>query len=269
MVQPTSLPYGIRDCKVTPYVNQSGTQLSSQSYDLPYMQTFSFSEGEEFTTLRGDDKVVTARGQGASVEWEAEAGGLPLQIANILVGGNISETGTGNSEVRTFTKKVTDSRPFFKLEGQVISDSGGDVHCVIDRARTTGEFSGEFSDGEFFITSLSGMGFPSLLAGREDVLYEMVQNATAKAIPSATQLIPQIATITPSGAATGAYVTIVGLNMTGATQVLFGATAGTQLLVINDTTLQVKLPSGAAGTVNVVVTNPSGDSAPATYTRAA
>lgn len=267
MPLPTSLPYGMRDCKVTPYLNAGATQLSNTSYDLPYMQTFSFSEAEEFTELRGDDKVVTTRGRGSSVEWETESGGLPLEIANVLVGGVIDVTGTGSTEVRKFTKKASDTRPFFRIEGQILSDSGGDVHCVIDRARVTGEFSGEFSDGEFFTTGLSGVGLPSLLAGREDILYEMVQNAVAKAIPGVTQLVPIISTITPSGQGANSYVVINGVNMTGATQVMFGATAGTSLLVINDTTLQVRLPAGSAGTVNVVVTNPSGDSAPVPYTR--
>lgn len=177
----TSLPYGLRDVKLTPYTTAAATTLGT-AIDLPNSRTFSFSEAEEFTELRGDDKVVTTRGSGASVDWDLEAGGLSLDALKIMAGGTIVESGTTPAIKKTFTKKVTDARPFFKVEGQVISDSGGDVHCVLDRCRVTGNIEGEFSDQNFFLTSGSGVALPSLITGREDTLYEFVQNETAVAI---------------------------------------------------------------------------------------
>lgn len=177
----TALPYGLRDVRLTPYTNDSGTTLGTP-VDLPYARTFSFSEAEEFTELRGDDKVVTTRGQGASVEWDLESGGLSLEALKVMAGGTVVETGVTPNIIKKYTKKATDSRPFFKVEGQVISDSGGDVHCVLDRCRTTGNIEGEFSDGNFFLTSGSGAALPSLLTGRVDTIYEFVQNETVTAI---------------------------------------------------------------------------------------
>jgi hypothetical protein len=165
----TPLPYGLRDVKLTPYSDSASTTLGA-SVDLPNSRTFSFSEAEEFTELRGDDKVVTTRGQGASVEWDLEAGGLSFEVMKIFTGGTI------------FTKKATDSRPFFKVEGQAISDSGGDLHCILDRCRVTGNVEGEFGDGEFFLTSGSGVALPSLQASRVDTLYEFIQNETTTPI---------------------------------------------------------------------------------------
>lgn len=175
------LPYGLRDVKITPYTDGAGVTLGA-AIDLPYARTFSFSDAEEFTELRGDDKVVTTRGQGSSVEWDLESGGLPFEALRVMAGGLITETGVTPNQKKTFTKKVTDSRPFFKCEGQVISDSGGDVHCILDRCRVTGNIEGEFSDGNFFLTSGSGVALPSLQASRIDTLYEFVQNETATAI---------------------------------------------------------------------------------------
>ena len=177
----TALPYGLRDIKVTPYTDGAGTTLGTP-VDLPNSRTLSFSEAEEFTELRGDDKVVTTCGQGASVEWDLEAGGLDFAALKVIAGGTIVESGVAPNTVRTFTKKVTDARPFFKIEGQVISDSGGDVHCVLDRCRVTGNVEGEFSDGNFFLTSGSGVALPSLVTGRTDTIYEFVQNETATPI---------------------------------------------------------------------------------------
>lgn len=181
MVLATPLPYGLRDVKLTPYTDGAGTTLG-EPIDLPNSRTFSFSEAEEFTELRGDDKVVTTRGQGASVEWDLEAGGLSFEAVKVMVGGTITETGVTPNQKKTFTKKVTDSRPFFKVEGQAISDSGGDLHGVLDRCRCTGNLEGAFGDGEFFLTSGSGVALPSLIAARVDTLYEFVQNETVTAI---------------------------------------------------------------------------------------
>ncbi|MFT8046885.1 hypothetical protein ACMYMB_23080, partial [Salmonella enterica subsp. enterica serovar Enteritidis] len=57
----TSLPYGLRDVKLTPLVNGvPGTPV-----DLPNARTLSFSESEDSEELRGDDKIVATRGKGA------------------------------------------------------------------------------------------------------------------------------------------------------------------------------------------------------------
>lgn len=176
------LPYGLRDVKLTPYTSEAATTLGTPSVDLPNSRTFSFSEAEEFSELRGDDKVVTTRGQGAGIEWDLEAGGLSFEAVKVINGGTIAESGVTPNQKKTYTKKVTDSRPFFKAEGQAISDSGGDLHCVLDRCRATGSIEGEFGDGEFFLTAASGVTLPSLISARVDTLYEFVQNETATAI---------------------------------------------------------------------------------------
>lgn len=177
----TPIPYGLRDVRITPYTSVAATTLGT-SVDLPYARTFSFSEGEECTELRGDDKVVTSRGQGASVDWDLEAGGISLEVLKTIAGGTITETGTTPNQKKSYTKKVTDSRPPFKVEGQAISDSGGDLHCVLDRCQVTGKIEGEFKDGEFFITKCSGTALPSLQTGRVDTIYEFTQNETSVAL---------------------------------------------------------------------------------------
>jgi hypothetical protein len=175
------LPYGLRDVKVTPYTDASATTLGT-GVDLPNARTFSFSEAEEFSELRGDDKLVSTRGRGSSVEWDLEAGGLSLEALKVMTGGTITTSGTTPSQVKTFSKKTTDTRPYFRVEGQIISDSGGDIHCVLPRCRVTGNIEGEFADGEFFLTSGSGVALGSNAVGKEDVLYEFVQNETTATI---------------------------------------------------------------------------------------
>jgi hypothetical protein len=175
-----ALPYGLRDVKLTPYTN--ATTLALASIDLPNSRTFSFEEAEEFQELRGDDQVVATRGSGASVSWDLEAGGISLEAYQVLNGGTLTSTGVDPDLVKTYSKKSTDSRPEFKVEGQAISEAGGDFHVVLYRCKATGSLTGELSDGAFWLTKASGKAMPSRIVGDEEALYDFVQNSATTAI---------------------------------------------------------------------------------------
>jgi hypothetical protein len=57
----------------------------------------------------------------------------------------------------------------------------------------------------------------------------------------------------------GEVVLIDGDNLTGATSVTFGGTAGTAFSVVNDNTIQVTTPAKAAGAYDVVVVKAAGN----------
>jgi hypothetical protein len=174
-----SLPYGIRDIKLTP-VTAAG--VLGTSVDLPNARTLSFEEGEEFEELRGDDKVVATRGSGPAVSWELESGGISLEALVVLNGGTCTVSGVTPSQKKVYKKLASDARPEFKVEGQAMSESGGDFHTILWRCKSTEEISGEFSDGGFFLTAASGSALPSKTTGSIDELYQFVHNETAAAI---------------------------------------------------------------------------------------
>lgn len=173
----TALPYGLREVELTP-IDEAG--VAGTPVKLPNSQTLSFEEAEEFTELRGDDQLVAVRGSGPVVNWSLEAGGISLDAYKVLTGGDIAEDGTTPDATRTLTKKGTETRPYFKVRGRAISDSGGDIVCVLGRCRATGSLSGDFGDGEFFITSCDGQALPD--PGNDDIVYEFIQNETAAAL---------------------------------------------------------------------------------------
>lgn len=172
-----ALPYGLRDVKLTPYADEGGTVLGSVSYDLPNAQTFTFNETEEFQELRGDDRLVATHGNGAKVDWSLEAGGISLTIWSILTGGQIVVSGLTPNRVEIMRKKGTDVRPYFRVDGQVISDSGGDIIARVYRCRCNDKVGGDFGDGKFYVTSVSGTGLP-LLDDANDLLYDIIRNET-------------------------------------------------------------------------------------------
>jgi hypothetical protein len=180
-----ALPYGLRDVKLTP-INSDGSL--GTSVDLPVAQTLSFSEAEEFQELRGDDRVVAVHGQGPMVEFDLEAGGISLEAWQVMTGGDLDEIGATPNQTKSLTKKVTQSRPYFQIEGQSINDVDGDTHVVIYKAKVTDNLEGEFADGEFFVTSCSGQG----IGDADDKLYTITWNETAESITAGVNEIQAI-----------------------------------------------------------------------------
>lgn len=174
------LPFGLRDVKLKPITppNTLGTAV-----DLPVARTFSFSESEEYESLEGDDTTVASVGSGPTVGWELESGGMPFEAFKVMAGGTITESGTTPNMKKTYSKLTTDRRPYFQVEGQAISDSGGDVHGIVYRCKADGDLEGEFGNGAFFLLSASGTGFGDTVGDTPtNKLYDFVQNETAIAI---------------------------------------------------------------------------------------
>lgn len=170
----TALPYGLRDVKVTP-IDDAGAY--GTMVDLPNARTLSFAEAEEFTELRGDDKLVAIRGNGAEVTWSLEGGGISLDAWAAIGGGTVLESGTTPNIVKTFSKVGGETRPYFLVEGQAISDSGGDFHAKIYRCRATDDMEAEMGDGEFMLSNAGGRALPD--PNNADALYDFIHNETA------------------------------------------------------------------------------------------
>jgi len=81
---------------------------------------------------------------------------------------------------------------------------------------------------------------------------------TITVIPTA----PTVTSIAPNSGTTagGTSVAIIGTNFTGATAVKFGATNATSYTINSATSITATSPAGAAGTVDITVTNANGTS---------
>lgn len=179
----TPLPYGLRDVRITPFTDAAATILAASGVDLPNSQTFSFTESEDFEKLRGDDKDIASHGKGPSVNWELAAGGISLEAYASIAGGTVTTTGTTPNQVKRFRKLITDQRPYFQVEGQSISDSGGDFHCIVYRCKATGDLTGSQEDGKFWISGMKGEGFGSNVSATLNAAYDFIQNESVTPIP--------------------------------------------------------------------------------------
>lgn len=170
-----ALPFGLRQVKLVPLDN-AGVEVPASAVLLPASRTFSFSEAEDFENLDGDDKRIASHGAGPSVSWDLEGGGISLDVWKILAGGTITTSGTTPAIVRTFTKKTSDSRPYFNVYGRAISDNGGDFQMVVYRCKADGDLEAELANGSFQLTAASGTGFGNL---SDDKLYDFMHRETA------------------------------------------------------------------------------------------
>lgn len=173
-------PYGLRDVKITPLGADGSTP--GTGVDLPAGRIMHFSDAEDFTDLRGDDKLLAKHGNGARQEWSLESGGISLDAYAVMAGGTVTSSGVTPNVKKTYSKKSTDSRPYFKAEGQAISDNGGDLHGLLYKCKADSALEGEMGDGAFWISNASGTGFPSTESGHTDKVYDFIQNETATAI---------------------------------------------------------------------------------------
>lgn len=169
------LPFGLRDCKVYPLAGET----PGVGVDVPNGRTLSFTEIETFQELRGDDALVAVHGIGPTCDWELEGGGVALEVVKTMFGGTLVETGTSPNGIKTYTKSGSDVRPYFRIEGQAISDSGGDFHVVIYRARVTNDLVGKMTDSAFFLMTTKGKGLPR---ASDKALYSFVQNESITSI---------------------------------------------------------------------------------------
>ena len=173
---PDTKPYGLHRVWITPYVDTDGTILGPTSYRLPIAQTLAFTESEDFDTLDGDDKAAVAiQGKGATVDGSIEAGGLDMMCWSIFTGGQLIESGVEPNVKRVLRKKGSDQRPYWRAEGQVLSNGGGDNVSRIFRCKANGKIQADMKYGTFMVPSIDFMGTP-MPGDDDDYLYEIEFN---------------------------------------------------------------------------------------------
>lgn len=186
---PDALPYGLRQLMLTPYSDAQGTALGTISYPLPVAMTLGFSETEQYDELRGDDVLVAVHGRGPQVDWSLEAGGISITAWSIISGGIVIESGVAPNRITRYRKSGDDVRPYFRIDGRAISDSGGDLKARIYRAKANGRLQADLRGGAFQTSRIDGIGLPMVGDGGR-WLYEFIRSEAESAIPGTPEANP-------------------------------------------------------------------------------
>lgn len=173
------LPFGCRDCKITPWTN--ATTLAGTSTDVPRIRTVELNVTRDSTDLEGDDVKIATHTFAKGLEGSIEAGGINLAALQILEGGSVETTGTGDSAVTTYIVEGDNAEGYFKLEAQMYADDAGDTHFIAWKVKATNGPNFSFAQGEFALTQcdLSGIFDESTTPSR---LYSIVTRPVVTAI---------------------------------------------------------------------------------------
>lgn len=186
---PDALPYGLRQIRLTPYTDAQGSVLGNTSYPLPVAMTLGFSETEQYDELRGDDVLVAVHGRGPQVDWSLEAGGISITAWSIVSGALVIEEGVSPNRKTRLRKSGDDQRPYFRIDGRAISDSGGSMLTRIYRAKANGRLQADLRGGAFQTSRIDGVGLPMVGDGGR-WLYEFIRLEEDSAIPGTPEANP-------------------------------------------------------------------------------
>ena len=169
-----SKPFGLNQVRIT---NTAGDTQAI----LDASQTLSFAERVVSAELMGSDQIVSVSSRSVGVEWSLEEGGIPLQAYAIMTGRTLVSSGTTPGIVYTLSGAGAECFPYFKIYGKALGEGcTEDIHCKILKAKITGNIEGEFSEGEFLVTSCSGIG----VNDSTGYAFHFVSHETAEDLPS-------------------------------------------------------------------------------------
>jgi len=177
---------------------------------------------------------------------------------------------TGSADQYTYSY-VSGSAPTVTAVSPTTGYSGGGMIVVVSGTGFTGASAVKFgttSASTFTVVSDSGISVtvPAGSVGSVDVTVTTPSGTSATGSPDhftyETSAAPAISSLGTSTGTTagGTQVTITGTSFTGTTAVYFGGVAGTNMLVMGSTTINITSPPEAAGTVDMTVVTPSGTS---------
>ncbi len=167
-------PFGLRDIKLTNIGETS-------QVDLPASQTLSFGERVVSGELTGDDALKAVVAFAEALEWSLEAGGISLEAYALMTGRTNTESGSTPNQTNTLTGSAGDVFPYFQIYGKSIGEGDDDIHVKLFKCKLT-SIEGSFAQGEFWITSASGVSVDDGSNG----IWDIVQNETATALPDPT-----------------------------------------------------------------------------------
>jgi hypothetical protein len=162
-------------------------------------------------------------GSGANTDWSGGTAGNDIDVS--IANGALGNSGSANIEAVYAPKTQTAKAALMVPPRQIVGDIGIDY----------GAYAGQTGRGG---TIAPQSPYPDVNAP------------------------PAVAGVTPATglAAGGTSVTITGTGFTGATAVTFGGTPATAVVVVNASTITATSPAKAAGTYDVRVTTPKGQS---------
>jgi len=183
MAVDTIYAVGLRDVQVYPITDLS-TPTYGSGVDMPAAATMEVSGTFSEVIAEGDDVIVTQHALPNGAEWTLEAStGLSLPVLEVLLGGTASDSGSTPNEVSYWDFTGDNEVPWFGFIGKAIdSETGGDTHCQVFKAKVTSGPGGAFAYNSFKPINWSGRALGGPYTGSP--IFRVLNHETATDIPA-------------------------------------------------------------------------------------
>lgn len=159
--------YAVEDAKIAVMTADTGASPTySASIDVPGIKTVEISGTVENKQLRGDNTLLDSNSTLTDISVSVSHAKISLDVLDAIVGGTVTDSGTGTNEVATWDLLGTDSMQYFKLEARTPANgadpTGGDVHfilwkCMIDSLPSLGH-----AEEDYRIVSFTAKASPAI-----------------------------------------------------------------------------------------------------------
>lgn len=144
-------PFGLRQVTLTPVDGGAAVEL-------PRARLLRFGETVLSGRQRGWGKIDRVVTVSDAVVFELEAGGISLEAYALMTGRTVTTSGTTPNQTTTLAGAAHKAFPYFKIVGKALSDTRDDATVTIFKAKLTDGLSGDFQDGQFWMSACRGMG---------------------------------------------------------------------------------------------------------------
>ena len=177
--------YAVEDAKIAAVTADpsGGTTTYGSLVDVPGIKSVSISGDVSTVELRGDNRLLDANSTLSRVDLTFEYAKLSLDALDIMLGGSVTDSGTGDAEIGTYDLLSTDTLGYFKFEAKTptagVDVVAGDAHIVLWKCMLSSfpEFGMAEEDYQTFTVSAIAVGRLS-----DNKWLSVVFNETAAAI---------------------------------------------------------------------------------------
>lgn len=134
--------FDVHDAKVYPLLTDiaGASPTYGAAIDVPGIAEVSLDPNIVTAELKGDARVIAKKGRTDRLNFSATYGKLDLDVLQVILGGSVTDAGTGAAETATYRLASPAPLPYFKITFQIqdVEEGIGDVTVVVYKAQLTG-----------------------------------------------------------------------------------------------------------------------------------
>lgn len=145
-------PFGLTDIKVFPLTGDT----PGAAVQVPAGRVLEVTPTEDQVPLTGYNGTVATDVTATQADVTLEHGGISLELLAAITGGTIVTTGITPNQVRRLkVGSASVNRPYVRVIGKALGNDGGDAWVDIKKVKFNIP-SGNFNEGEFYVSSMDG-----------------------------------------------------------------------------------------------------------------